>query len=59
MIKKMLDAKNVICVTVTENSDGSFTSISEQSMAPELNSNNTFKVSWLHECRGLTESVKS
>eukprot|EP00090_Calanus_glacialis_P019700 TRINITY_DN3020_c0_g1_i1.p1 TRINITY_DN3020_c0_g1~~TRINITY_DN3020_c0_g1_i1.p1 ORF type:complete len:442 (+),score=134.66 TRINITY_DN3020_c0_g1_i1:166-1326(+) len=44
MIKKMLDAKNVICVTVTENSDGSFTSISEQSMAPELNSNNTFKI---------------
>ena len=46
MIKKMLDPKNAICITVTENADGSFTSVSEQSLTPELNSNQTFKVSF-------------
>ena len=44
MCKKMLDPKNEVTVTVSENSDGSFTSDSKHSIAPEFNSVVTFKV---------------
>eukprot|EP00091_Calanus_sinicus_P010425 TRINITY_DN2424_c0_g1_i7.p1 TRINITY_DN2424_c0_g1~~TRINITY_DN2424_c0_g1_i7.p1 ORF type:complete len:238 (+),score=77.13 TRINITY_DN2424_c0_g1_i7:163-876(+) len=44
MCKKMLDPKNEVTVTVSENSDGSFTSDSKHSLAPEFNSVVTFKI---------------
>ena len=44
MCKKMLDPKNEVTLTVSENSDGSFTSDSKHSLAPEFNSMVTFKV---------------
>jgi len=51
MLKKMLDPKNVITMTVVENSDGSFTSGTTQSLAPEFNHSSTFKI-------GETTTVK-
>merc|ERR1712156_323062 len=44
MIKKMMNSKNEITLTMVENADGSFTSSSEQSMCPELNQTTTFKL---------------
>ena len=44
MCKKMLDPKNEVTLTVSENSNGSFTSDSKHSLAPEFNSMVTFKV---------------
>ena len=46
MIKKMMNSKNEITLTMVENADGSFTSSSEQSMCPELNQTTTFKVTY-------------
>merc|ERR1712179_764682 len=51
MLKKMLDPKNVITMTVVENKDGSFTSGTTQSLAPEFNHSSTFKI-------GETTTVK-
>ena len=41
--KKMMKPMNVICVTVTNNINGTVTYTNEQSMFPELNQRNTFK----------------
>jgi len=51
MLKKMLDPKNIITMTVVENKDGSFTSGTTQSLAPEFNHSSTFKI-------GETTTVK-
>merc|ERR1712088_739117 len=51
MLKKMLDPKNIINMTVVENKDGSFTSGTTQSLAPEFNHSSTFKI-------GETTTVK-
>ena len=48
MIKKMMNSKNEITLTMVENADGSFTSSSEQSLCPELNQTTTFKVIYFH-----------
>merc|ERR1711915_939239 len=44
LIKKMMNSKNEITLTMVENADGSFTSSSEQSLCPELNQTTTFKL---------------
>lgn len=44
MCKKMLDPKNEMTLAVSENSDGSFTSDSKHSLAPEFNSVVSFKI---------------
>merc|ERR1711915_153282 len=44
LIKKMMNSKNEITLTMVENADGSFTSSSDQSLCPELNQTTTFKL---------------
>jgi len=44
LVKKMLDPKNVITLTVMENSNGSYTSSTEMSLCPEMNQTETFKI---------------
>jgi len=43
-VKTMLDPANEVCVTVCENSDGSFTTSSRNSLATQFNTSSTFKV---------------